>query len=124
MSSNSAIKGGCVSVLPPDPVAAAVAILTRTSLASAEVEFNHKFESKALYGHQDARIWAAQFAPLDVKYIPLSMGDETPMLVRILLHPFPDLGDSGARNHEGEVDERKKLGNEVTDVVGLGDAST
>lgn len=120
----SAVKGGGVSVLPPDPVAAAVAILTGTSLASAEVEFSHEFESKALYGHQDARIWAAQFAPLDVKYFPLSRGDETPMLGRILLHPFPDLGDSGARNYEGEADERQKPGDEVADVVGLGDAST
>jgi len=120
----SSVKGGGVSVPPPEPVAAAVAILTGTSLASAEVESNHKFESKALYGHQDARIWAAQFAPLDVKYIPLSRGDETPKLGRILLHPFPDLGDSGARNHEGETDERQKPGDEVADVVGLGDEST
>ncbi|KAK4235080.1 hypothetical protein C8A03DRAFT_18122 [Achaetomium macrosporum] len=94
------LRGALASVgIPfPEPVAAAVSILTgQSSLLSAEAGFNRGSRSGTSYRHEDERIWAAQFAPLDVGYYRVGKPDEALQGRRVHLRPSPDLGSAGTR---------------------------
>lgn len=61
--------GASAEVPLPDPTGIAMSLLTGLSVAGAEASNQHSFETDVAYCHKGERIWAAQFAPLDVKYL-------------------------------------------------------
>jgi len=76
---------------PPEPVAAAILVLSGPSIFSMKAESNNNFEAGQSFHDKDERIWAAQFMPLNVKYSLAGEDNEARLLTRVLLHDPPDL---------------------------------
>ncbi|KAF8860763.1 hypothetical protein BDZ45DRAFT_298246 [Acephala macrosclerotiorum] len=106
-----------LSMPPPDPVAAAVSILTGQNGLTLEGEGNMASATNAAYYHKDERVWAAQFTPLDVRFSRAGRGDEAGLLSQIQLRSLPDLGSKGVRGDEAQ--NARNAIEEVASVIGL-----
>ena len=108
------------SVPPPEPIAAAVSLLTGQSLASVENSFEKIAQKETTYRHADERIWAAQFTPLDVHFHHAGKANQTSLPSQVSLGNLPDLKNAGIRG--GEQAEVKEQLEAAAEVVGLDEA--
>jgi hypothetical protein len=86
------------TVPTPEPATAALAMLTGEGGLSAKASTSRQSGSNTAFHHQDKRIWAAQFTPLDAKFYPRSqVGEEEKFPKYIKLDDLEDLIRSGVR---------------------------
>ncbi len=106
------------SVPPPEPLAAAISLLSGQSLLNLGGEVEKSSETGAGYHHSDERIWAAQFTPLDVQFHPANKADEVRLESRVNLGPLPDLKSAGLR-YDKQAEIKGKQQEEIAEVKGL-----
>jgi hypothetical protein len=92
----------------PDPTGIAISLLTGLSTAGMEARIQHQSKTDVAYSHEGERIWAAQFAPLDVRYIKKGVEGEKRLPGRILLKALPDLKHFGVRYGSPMMEEEDK----------------
>lgn len=109
-------------VPPPEPVAAAVSLLSGQSIFTMKAESNNSSQAGQSFHHTDERTWAAQFTPLNVKYSPAGEVDEVRLPTRILLRDLPDLKNDGVRNGKRVIGEEHQK--EMADITGLDEADS
>ncbi|KAK6359277.1 hypothetical protein TWF696_000440 [Orbilia brochopaga] len=107
----------------PDPVVAAVTVLTGDGgIASVGVTNTTTKETATSYGHEDARIWAAQFTQLSVKFTSKSSGLQSQVgpSAWIQLRDLPDHQTGGIRA-SARPNGVPSLNNEVAEILVGGD---
>lgn len=91
------VTEGSVKIPPPD--LAVVAAMADINAIDVKGSVSRNEESTSTYGHQDERIWAAQFRALDVRYHVDAEGDQSPKTgsTWIALHGPENIGGQGIR---------------------------
>jgi hypothetical protein len=110
-------SGSLKGVVPLPSVMAGVTELPAIEFAAAH---NTEEGSKTAYGHADARIWAAQFTGLKVKFFKdAEVTGNVGKRAYIRLHDLPDIGAAGTRAEREEAEKEGQLLDTSAEVMGL-----